>query len=545
MRNSVSRIRRPYKLPDSLRKLLALTLVALLSCWTVANRSQADAGDLDQTFGTGGRVNTDFMNSFDFAFAIAVQPDGKIIAAGESASDFALARYNSDGSLDASFGAGGKVTTDFSDTPTLIRDLALQPDSKIIAVGDVNNQTSTSFDFALARYNSDGSLDTTFGKGGKVTTDFGNNSADIGIAVALQSDGKIVVTGLVSRSGAPTTQHFGLARYSSDGSLDLSFANGGKTTTEFFGSQDAPFDIGVQPDGKILIAGVAFIPVGDPFPEGQNFALLRYNTDGNLDPGFGSGGKTSTEFDGSDEAMALSIQEGGRFFAAGRTGRDFALAHYNADGSLDTSFSSDGKMTADFFGPAGEINTIAFQPDGKILVAGIPDFRINSDDFALARYNADGTLDSDFGTNGEVITDFFNRNDGPFDIATQPDGKILLAGRSSFNFGSDFALARYEGDAIFDICLQDDSNGDTLMVNSITGLYQFTRCSDGVVVSGTGNLISHNGSISLKHVADDRRVLAKIDRTGNSATASLEFFPLMITAAIKDRNTSNNSCACP
>lgn len=229
----MSRIRRPYKLPDSLRKLLALTLVALLSCWTVANRTQADAGDLDQTFGTGGRVNTDFMNSFDFAFALAVQPDGKIIAAGESVSDFALARYNTDGSLDASFGAGGKVTTDFSDTPTLIRDLALQPDGKIIAIGDVNNQTSTSFDFALARYNSDGSLDTTFGKGGKVTTDFGNNSADIGIAVALQSDGKIVVTGLVSRNGAPTTQHFGLARYNSDGSLDLSFANGGKTSTEF------------------------------------------------------------------------------------------------------------------------------------------------------------------------------------------------------------------------------------------------------------------------------------------------------------------------
>src|SRR6266536_6144139 len=186
--------------------VLALALVAA----ALPGAAVAAAGALDPTFGIGGEVTTDFGGS-DSAQAVAIQSDGKILAAGLSgAGDFALARYNADGSLDPSFGSGGKVTTDFGGFD-LALGVALQSDGKIVAAG----QGGSSFDFALARYNADGSLDTSFGSGGKVTTDFG--VFDAATAVAIQRDGKIVATGSTFSSGF---QQFALARYNADGSLD-------------------------------------------------------------------------------------------------------------------------------------------------------------------------------------------------------------------------------------------------------------------------------------------------------------------------------------
>ena len=198
------------------------------------------------------------------------------IASG-NADDFAIARYNSDGSLDLSFGSGGKVKTDLSDDEDDAFDMALQPDGKIILVGDVFDG-SRDQDFAIVRYTSNGSLDSSFGIGGTVITDFSGN-VDRAVAVALQSDGKIVVAGSTFFSFV-TAGDFGLARYDLNGQLDPSFGTGGKIITDFLGVSDGAEAVAIQSDGKIVAGGFAFLPIsgGD-----ADFALARYLGDG---PGF-------------------------------------------------------------------------------------------------------------------------------------------------------------------------------------------------------------------------------------------------------------------
>ena len=200
-------------------------------------------GTLDPTFGSGGIVTTDVG---DYCTTVAIQSDGKIVVAGTGiyVGDFALARFNTDGSLDTGFGADGKVTTDFGshDTP---RSVAVQEDGKIILAG------SSAGDFAIARYNHNGSLDPGFGAAGKVTTDFG--ASETGNSVAVQDDNKIVAAGY-SSLGSELGSNFVLARYNSDGSLDTGFGSGGKVTTSF-GGRAYGSSVAVQDDGKIVVAG--------------------------------------------------------------------------------------------------------------------------------------------------------------------------------------------------------------------------------------------------------------------------------------------------
>jgi uncharacterized delta-60 repeat protein len=283
-------------------------------------------GDLDPTFGSGGKVTTDFAGGSDVAIGVALQPDGKIVAAGSATpkatifSDFALARYNPDGSLDATFGSGGKVTTEFTGGSDRASAVALQPDGKIVAAGTAF--TGTSYNVALARYNPDGSLDATFGSGGKVTTEFTGNF-DQANAVALQPNGKIVAAG---NTGAGTSHDFALARYNPDGSLDATFGSGGKVTTDFTGGSDQATALSLQPNGKIVAAGTA--STGTIL----EFALVRYKKHGGLDPSFGSGGKVTTDFTGSnDVAWGVALQPDRKIVAVGGAGTvnsDFALARY-------------------------------------------------------------------------------------------------------------------------------------------------------------------------------------------------------------------------
>jgi uncharacterized delta-60 repeat protein len=412
-----------------MRGLIHRTLpvaVALLAFVAVALPGAAVAapGDLDPTFGSGGKVTTDFGGS-DGASAVTIQSDGRIVATGSSGgADFALARYNADGSLDASFGGGGRVTTDFGSSDAASA-LAIQSDGKIVVAGRGGGG-----DFALARYNADGSLDASFGSGGRVTTNFGGFDSALG--VALQADGRIVAAG----GGGPGSD-FALARYDAGGSLDTSFGSGGTVTTNVT-AFEAATAVAVQADGKIVTTGSTF---SSGF---QQFALVRYNADGSLDSGFGAGGIVTTDFGlGSGFGGALVVQSDGRIVAAGRAGTDLLVARYNADGSPDASFGSGGKVTTDFGGTLFDAAFgVAVQSNGKILAAGTP-FGGPSPDFALARYNADGSLDATFGSAGKVTTDF-----GGFDVAfgvqLQADGKIVAAGQGGP--GADFALARYEGE---------------------------------------------------------------------------------------------------
>jgi uncharacterized delta-60 repeat protein len=355
-----------------------LTLVgAVALVIAIANPAAAPPGDLDPTFDGDGKVTTDFAGIFAVAGAVAIQGDGKIVAAGTTAdvsgiSDFALARYNTDGSLDTAFDGDGKVTTDFAGLSDEANAISIQGDGKIVAAGVARIGLNGPQDFALARYNTDGSLDTTFGGDGKVTTDFAGAN-DQAHAVAIQGDGKIVAAGLAGSD-------FALARYNTDGSLDTTFGGDGKVTTDFAGPTDQAHAVAIQGDGKIVAAGFA----GSDF----DFALARYNTDGSLDTTFGGDGKVTTDFAGSgsrDEAHAVAIQGDGKIVAAGLAVVsgifDFALARYRADGSLDTIFSGDGKVTTDFAGDFDVANGVVIQANGRIVAAGFA-----GDDFALARY---------------------------------------------------------------------------------------------------------------------------------------------------------------
>jgi uncharacterized delta-60 repeat protein len=554
MKDSKFQIKRPANPVVRLsHRLLVAGVVALLICWPMPNRVHAAVGDLDPTFGSGGKVTTNFFNIprvffFDHAADVALQSDGKIVAAGYAAGaetnfkyDFVLARYNTDGSLDSSFGVGGKVSTDFSASDDVAFAVAIQPDGKIIAVGWSSTQdVSSDRSFALVRYNTDGSLDSSFGAGGKVTTRF-FNADDFAAAVVLQPDGKIVAAGAALHAGA--SYDFAAARYNTDGSLDSSFGVGGKVTIDFFGNGDQALAIARQPDGKLVLAGIAFNLSTD-----NDFALVRYNIDGTLDSSFGAGGKVTTDIAGFyDIGNAVAIQADGKIVVVGNavtvSGSGGALTRYKPDGSLDTTFGSGGKIFNDFFDNA---NDVKIQPSGKIIVAGVAG-EFGSFDFGLMRYNPDGSPDAGFGAGGKVTTDFFGSDDRAFAIALQPDSKIVLAG-SAYDINTNnesFALARYTGDgASFDVCLQDDSNGNILRFNSTTGDYQFTICSSGLVLGGTGSLIKRGSTITLQHDAADRRVLAKVDGSLNKGTASIQVFSLGRTFTILDRNTSNNACAC-
>jgi len=533
--------------------LLISVLVVLLICGTFATRGYTASGDLDPTFGTGGKVTTDFSDSSDEANAIALQSDGKIVAAGRiikgSASDFtqdfAVARYNTDGSLDTGFGAGGKVTTDFSGEADTANAVALQSDGKIVVAGFAVTGRTMQFpnqDFALARYNSNGSHDASFGTGGKVTTDF-SGLFDMPLAIAIQTDGKIVLAG--SDDDLSFQARFALSRYNSDGSLDITFGSGGKVTTQYPVFVQ-PLAAAFQADNKIVVAGSTAGPndfVGD-------FLLTRYHSDGSVDTGFGTGGSTTTDFFGrNDQANSIAIQGNGKIVAGGRTNissialanYDFALSRYNTDGGLDASFGIGGKLTIGFGGNDDECTAIAVQPNGKIVTAGFTDIVFGDRQFALARLNSDGALDSGFGMGARIVTDFSEGIDAIRAVAIQSDGKIIAAG---IGFG-DFALARYIGDpvSVFDVCLQDDSSGDTLKINSTTSEYQFTKCG-GLVLGGMGTLVKRGSIVTLQQYGPDRRVLARIDNAVNKGFASIQVFSQGTTFTITDRNTTNNTCAC-
>lgn len=350
-------------------------------------------GAVDASFGTNGAAVTGFFGRNDVALDLAIQPDGKIVAVGQTenrSQDFALARYNPDGSLDSTFGSGGKVVTDFSGSFDGAQAVALQTDGKIIAAGFAT-AFGTGSDFALARYNLDGSLDNTFGTGGKATSDFSGDS-DVIAGLAVQPDGKIVAAGGAAVGPFSARRlHFALARYNSDGSLDPAFGTGGKLTADFgtfvsnFSLSDEASDVALQRDGKIVAAGPVFTD------KGVSFVVARFNADGSSDTNFGSGGKVRTDFANNSFAKALAIQADNRILVAGSTfdpeaDFDFALVRYTTNGSLDPSFGTEGKRTTDF-GGRDELKAITLQADGKILVAG----RSQTDgvDIALARYNND------------------------------------------------------------------------------------------------------------------------------------------------------------
>lgn len=295
---------------------------------------------------------------------------------------------------------------------------------------------------------------------------------------------------------------------------------------------------------KLLVLTIIALLVCWPLPDRAHAAA------GDLDPTFGSGGKVTTEFSGSFEgAHDVTIQPDGKIVAAGffiNPTIGFAIVRYKSDGSLDPNFGSGGKVTTSFFGNADVANAIALQDDGKILAAGFASRPTTMQDFALARYNSDGSLDSTFGSGGQVLTDFFRNSDTIQALALQTDGKVVAAGIAfKADFDSNFAIARYDGDGpIFNVCLQDDSNGNLLQFNSATGDYQFTNCRKGIILGGKGSVRVRFCKIELSASKPDHTITALANTCTKAGSASVKLLPSGNTFTISDRDMTNNTCAC-
>ena len=344
---------------------IAISIVVLAA---LAGPANASAGGLDPGFGSGGKLTTD-LGGPNEADAVIVQPDGKIVVAGGSfslaAPAFELARYDERGSLDPSFGTGGTVVTS-SRGLVGAQGAVLQEDGKIVAAGVAFNGTDV--DFALARYNPDGSLDTAFEGDGIAVTPLGPGT-DAATGVALQDDGKIVAAGFTFNG---SDFDFALARYEIDGSLDREFDGDGIVITPIGSSSDTAQDVAIQPDGRIVAAGQTCPSVDLAICD---FALARYRPDGSLDPTFGGDGIVVSPVSQGDDAIgAVAIQPSGRIVTGGSaivgTSYDFALVRYEKDGTLDVTFDGDGMATTDFFGLDDGITGLVALPGGKVAVGG-------------------------------------------------------------------------------------------------------------------------------------------------------------------------------
>ncbi len=297
-----------------------------------------------------------------------------------------------------------------------------------------------------------GSLDANFDADGKVITDIAGGP-DYGSSMAIQPDGKIIVVG-------SSSSKIMVARYYPDGSMDNSFDLDGVVTTEITG-EDFGSSVVLQSDGKIVVAGRAF----------ERICLVRYNTDGSLDDGFGSGGIVVSGFGEFAGGRCVVLQADGKILVActaliGGIERNFIIFRYNTDGTLDNTFSFDGMVTTDFNGKYDRSVSIKVQADEKIVVAGSSGDNANNmdnSDFAAARYNTDGTLDNSFGKNGMVTTDFIGGRDFAHSMVLQPDGKILLNGFHDGNGSYEFATLRYNVDGTLDSTF----NGDGKLITSL------------------------------------------------------------------------------
>ncbi len=417
-------------------------------------------GTLDPTFGTGGIVLTD-IGLIDEAMAATHQPDGKIIAAGFTGNigtySFLLTRYNEDGSLDGTFGDAGITTTSLGAGEASCNAIQLQADGKILVIGTYLVAEEGPANIALARYNTDGTLDLSYGTDGIVITNSEDSEVfDGGMRGKVQADGKLVVLGFKYED----ILEFLLLRYNTDGTLDNTFGDEGIVTPIIgdYSDESEELNLIFDTDENILIASSAF-GSGESH---TNFSIVKYDTDGALDLTFGTDGqvltniKTTDGVSSNDYGADIAFQSDGKIVVAGMIYDDegaFALARYSAAGVLDESFGTDGVMYTEMSAWA-ECTGMSIQANDKIIITGHASFEEYNEDFVLVRYTANGDLDPTFGTDGMVVAGLSPSADYANDIMIIDNEKILVVGTEAGEFGLDtrVGLVRY----LFDYELSTD-----------------------------------------------------------------------------------------
>jgi len=409
----------------------------------------AASGDLDTTFNGNGLATNPMIplepDRLDIGQKVAIQPDESIVIAGNSnqpdiaSYDFAVTRYTKDGVLDTSFDNDGLLITEFGGVVEAY-DVAIQPaDSKIIVAGKKCINGGTNCDVVLTRYNPDGSLDNTFSNDGKQKTDF--NSRDNGTlgGIAIQSNGRIVVAGYMWNGG---DYDFAVYRYLANGNLDKTFSGDGRVNIGIAaGRQDFASDVAIQSDGKIVVAGYT----GKPNFKKNKFAVVRLNSNGTLDKTFSGDGKLTTSFGADDYALGIALQPNGRIVVAGYSYDGLlnymALTRYKSNGALDTSFNVTGKLKFSVVpGLDSQAKDVVVQSDEKIVVAGETN-NISNYDFAVVRLNSGGDFDTSFSGDGIATVDF-GADDYGRGLAVQPDGSYVVAGFINDGTQWDVAVGR-------------------------------------------------------------------------------------------------------
>jgi uncharacterized delta-60 repeat protein len=407
-------------------------LVTLCVCFGAAVL-HGQTGGLDPTFGTGGRVVSQFGPGADALQGLALAPDGTLVAVGlaffPGHDDFAIARYSADGQLIAAATIDIHPNELINDEATRV---AILPDGRIVVAGiTASSHAGANYDVALLRLLPTLAPDPTFGDNGTVITPFSGFAGVNGLAI--QTDGRILLTG-----------RFGIRRYNDDGSVDVTFGAGGRIAP-VFSSVESVQGLALQADGRIIVIGIAFdLPASE-------ISLARYRSDGSPDTTFGANGKV---FLSNVVAVpsAVVVQPDDRITVAGTLvavgASDFAVWRFEPDGQLDTSFGSGGRVFTDF-GASDFARAIALQPDGRIVAAGLTQQNgdLRSTNFAVARYEANGDLDARFGAGGLATTDFFGEPDFANAVVIEPGRGVVVGGvvGNPNNCTQDFGLARYDG----------------------------------------------------------------------------------------------------
>ena len=507
-------------------------LLAILTGFNLANAAPA------------GTVQTDFGGRESIT-ATALQADGKLVAVGffygGGSNSFALARYGTDGKLDTGFGIGGKVlTTNFGASSGYAgqaeaKAVALQVDGKIVVAGDAYTN-----DIALARYNPDGSLDATFGNGGKVVTDWGAAS-ELAFAVGIQSTGKIIVGGYTDTKG---TFDFVMTRYNSDGTVDSTFGVNGTVYTDFTVSDD-------RIEALKVIAGDKIVAVGR---SNYNIAVAQYTAGGVLDTQFGTGGKVTTDLGGYywEMARAVSIDANRKIVVAGQAGPngDIAVLRYTSSGSLDSKFGSGGKVLTNLGNSNDQGAAVGIDSTGKIVVAG---YVGGSSGFEVLRYTSNGALDNTFGSAGRVTTRIgSNAYEQAAALVIQGNGQIIVGGNAGSSITQDnFALARYNSNgsldtsygAKADLAASIADSPDPVRLGS-TITYTIVVTNNGpdiaeqvVVPVGAGATCTSGCTLGALNSGASTTVI----HTASAETATSMTYTASVSSITGDANTANNS----
>jgi len=432
----------------SKNNIFGLCLVTLVL--SLAANSFAAKGSLDRTFGSGGKAVTP-AGGIEKANDAVVQTDGKIVVVGGAAQpnssfDFLIQRYTADGALDADFGTGGKAALTLSPRDDIAYSVALQTDGKILVAG-YYQQSSNYTDFCIVRLLPDGRLDQTFGTGGRQII-APTATTDIAVTVAIQNlNGveKIIVGG----NAGTSNPQFSVARLDMSGQIDTTFGEQGIKTVPVGGYSDYMTDMAIDGAGRIVAVGISRFDLGGG-SFADRFGTARFLPDGALDPSFSEDGTVTTGMLGVSHANAVAIQKIGdteKIVVGGvaqyQYSEDFALLRYNDDGSLDNSFGGFGKIYTWITFGRDEIEKLLVSPDGKLTAVGFTRDGTNQN-FALARYNPDGSLDKTFGACGRLTTDLGSNTDIAYGAAVQADGKIIAVGESTNSAtDADFAVVRY------------------------------------------------------------------------------------------------------